>query len=50
MNILGVNAYHGDVSAALVCDGQLVAAVEEERYRRIKHCAGLPRHAMRGCL
>ena len=50
MNILGVNAYHGDVSAALVCDGQLVAAVEEERYRRIKHCAGVPRHAMRACL
>jgi carbamoyltransferase len=50
VNILGVNAYHGDVSAALVCDGQLVAAVEEERYRRIKHCAGVPRHAMRACL
>jgi carbamoyltransferase len=38
------------VSAALVCDGQLVAAVEEERYRRIKHCAGVPRHAMTACL
>src|SRR5580765_4340297 len=50
MNILGVNAYHGDVSAVLVSDGQLVAAVEEERYRRIKHCAGVPRHAMRACL
>ena len=50
MNILGLNAYHGDVSAALVRDGQLVAAVEEERYRRIKHCAGFPRHAMRACL
>ena len=42
MNILGLNAYHGDVSAALVRDGQLVAAVEEERYRRIKHVAGFP--------
>ena len=50
MNILGLNAYHGDVSAALVRDGQLVAAVEEERYRRIKHVAGFPRHAMRACL
>ena len=50
MNILGLNAYHGDVSAALVCDGQLVAAVEEERYRRIKHCAGFPRQAMHACL
>ena len=48
MNILGLNAYHGDVSAALVCDGQLVAAVEEERFRRIKHCAGFPRARDRG--
>ncbi|MCU1385988.1 MAG: carbamoyltransferase [Acidobacteria bacterium] len=38
------------MSAALVCDGQLVAAVEEERYRRIKHVAGFPRQAMRACL
>jgi carbamoyltransferase len=50
MNILGLNAYHGDVSAALVRDGQLVAAVEEERYRRIKHVAGFPRQAMQACL
>ena len=39
MNILGINAYHGDVSAVLVRDGELVAAVEEERFRRIKHVA-----------
>ena len=50
MNILGLNAYHGDVSAALVRDGQLVAAVEEERYRRIKHVAGFPEAAIRACL
>jgi carbamoyltransferase len=50
VNILGINAYHGDVSAALVRDGQLVAAVEEERYRRIKHYAGVPQHAMHACL
>ena len=50
MNILGLNAYHGDVSAALVRDGQLVAAVEEERYRRIKHVAGFPTQAMQACL
>jgi len=50
VNILGLNAYHGDVSAALVRDGQLVAAVEEERYRRIKHVAGFPAHAIRACL
>ncbi len=50
MNILGLNAYHGDVSAALVRDGQLIAAVEEERYRRIKHVAGFPAAAIRACL
>jgi len=49
-NILGINAYHGDVSAVLVRDGQLVAAVEEERFRRIKHIAGFPREAIRACL
>src|SRR5947207_4774413 len=50
MNILGLNAYHGDVSAALLKDGQLVAAVEEERYRRIKHVAGFPHRSMAACL
>ena len=48
--ILGINAYHGDSSACLVRDGKLVAAVEEERFRRIKHWAGLPTEAMRYCL
>ena len=50
MNILGINAYHGDVSAVLLRDGQLVAAVEEERFRRIKHVAGFPTAAIRACL
>ena len=50
MNILGLNAYHGDVSAALVRDGRLVAAVEEERFRRIKHFAGFPIAAIAECL
>ena len=50
MIIVGLNAYHGDVSAVLVRDGRLVAAVEEERFRRIKHCAGFPRLAMAECL
>ncbi len=50
MNVLGINAYHGDVSAALVCDGELVAAVEEERFRRVKHWAGFPLEAIRSCL
>jgi len=35
--ILGLNAFHGDSSAALVRDGKLIAAAEEERFRRIKH-------------
>ena len=50
MNIVGINAYHGDVSAVLVRDGQLIAAVEEERFRRIKHYAGFPEQALRACL
>jgi carbamoyltransferase len=48
--ILGFNAYHGDVAAAIIKDGQLVAAIEEERLCRIKHVAGLPTLAMRACL
>jgi carbamoyltransferase len=50
VNILGINAYHADVSAVLVSNGQLVAAVEEERFRRIKHVAGFPAEAIRACL
>ena len=50
MLILGINAYHGDVSAVLLRDGELVAAVEEERFRRVKHYAGFPREAIRACL
>ena len=42
MVILGLNAYHGDSSAALIIDGKLVYAIEEERIRRQKHWAGLP--------
>ncbi len=48
--VVGLNAYHGDVSAALVRDGRLVAAIEEERFRRIKHYAGFPREALAACL
>src|SRR5260370_8032329 len=50
MNILGINAYHGNASAALVCDGKLVAAVEEERFNRVKYAAGFPASAIRYCL
>lgn len=50
MNIIGINAFHGDASAALVVDGQLVAAVEEERFNRVKHWAGFPAESIRWCL
>ena len=50
MNILGINAYHGDASAALLVDGRLVAAVEEERFTRIKHDTSFPHQAIRYCL
>ena len=50
MLILGINAYHGDVAAAILRDGELIAAVEEERFRRVKHYAGFPRDAIRACL
>ena len=49
-NILGINAYHADVSAVLLRDGDLIAAVEEERFRRVKHWSGFPREAIRACL
>lgn len=48
--ILGINAYHGDSSACLVRDGQLLAAAEEERFRRIKHWAGFPTESIKYCL
>jgi carbamoyltransferase len=48
--ILGLNAYHGDAAAALVVDGELVAAAEEERFNRVKHCAGFPFLAARWCV
>src|SRR5687768_14587670 len=50
MYILGINAYHGDAAAAIVKDGQLIAAVEEERFNRVKHCAGFPAESARYCL
>ncbi|HEY2736870.1 MAG TPA: carbamoyltransferase N-terminal domain-containing protein, partial [Thermoanaerobaculia bacterium] len=50
MKILGLSAFHADASAAAVVDGRFVAGVEEERFRRIKHWAGFPEHALRFCL
>lgn len=48
--ILGINAFHGDSSACVLRDGVLLAAAEEERFRRIKHWAGFPSGAIRYCL
>jgi len=50
MVILGLNAYHADSSACIVADGKLLAAAEEERFRRIKHWAGFPAEAVKFCL
>ena len=46
MLIVGLNAYHGDVAAAVLRDGMLIAALEEERFARIKHVAGFPAQAI----
>jgi carbamoyltransferase len=50
MIILGINAYHADSSAAIFVNGQLVAAIEEERFKRVKHWAGFPLLAIEFCL
>lgn len=50
MVILGINAYHANAAAAIVVDGRLVAAVEEERLNRVKYAAGLPARAIQFCL
>ena len=50
MYIVGLNSFHGDSSACLLKDGVLIAAAEEERFRRIKHWAGFPSEAMKWCL
>lgn len=50
MIVLGINAYHANAAAAIVVDGRLVAAVEEERLNRVKYAAGLPTRAIQFCL
>ncbi len=50
MFILGINAYHGDAAAAIIKDGRLIAAAEEERFNRFKHSAGFPAQAIKYCL
>ena len=50
MRILGLSAFYHDSAAALVEDGRIVAAAQEERFTRRKHDAGYPRHAIEFCL
>jgi carbamoyltransferase len=50
MIILGINAYHANAAAAILVDGRLIAAVEEERLNRVKYAAGFPLQAIRFCL
>ncbi len=50
MNILGISAYYHDSAAALVCNGEIVAAAQEERFTRKKHDARFPANAIRYCL
>lgn len=50
MKILGLNAFHGDAAAALIIDGNLICAVEEERFSRVKHTGGFPANAIVHCL
>lgn len=50
MIIIGINAFHGDSSACLFVDGEMQCAVEEERFRRIKHWAGFPSESIKYCL
>src|SRR5215471_2764101 len=50
MRILGISAFYHDSAAALVEDGRIVAAAQEERFTRKKHDSGFPRHAVEYCL
>ena len=50
MNILGISAYYHDSAAALVRDGKIIAAVQEERFTRKKHDASFPSHSIKFCL
>ncbi len=50
MYILGISAFYHDSAACLLCDGEIVAAAQEERFTRKKHDAGFPHHAIKYCL
>ncbi len=50
MKILGISAFYHDSAAALVCDGEIIAAAQEERFTRIKHDHNFPLNAVKYCL
>ena len=50
MRVVGISAFYHDAAAALVCDGEIVAAAQEERFTRLKHDDSFPLHAARFCL
>src|SRR5690349_5876750 len=50
MRVVGISAFYHDAAAALVCDGEIVAAAQEERFTRKKHDARFPKHALEFCL
>lgn len=50
MNILGISALYHDSAAALICDGEILAAASEERFTRIKADSSIPVHAINFCL
>ena len=50
MRVVGISAFYHDAAAALVCDGEIVAAAQEERFTRKKHDSSFPRHALDYCL
>ena len=50
ITILGISAFYHDSAAALVCEGKIVAASQEERFTRKKHDAGFPAHSISSCL
>ena len=50
MRVLGISCFYHDSAAAIIVDGQVVAAAEEERFSRIKHDSSFPRRAIKFCL
>ena len=50
MKILGISAFYHDSAACLVIDGEIIAAVQEERFSRKKHDSGFPSNSIRYCL